>query len=114
MATDIISRFPRRDMLKAIAGGFVAARAGAEIADPVAELGRRWRVLFAAANAATGDAAMEAWDRVGEIETEMSAIVATTPAGILAQAEVLRDFIATEEYEQTLKQIIAGLRRLAA
>jgi len=97
--------------------------------NPVAILGERRRALYAEAEALAAAvdkrpvAALtaadqipvnEAWGRVKEIERQMIGLVATTPEGIAAQAEILRDFVSVSEYEPLLEQIIAGLRRLAA
>jgi hypothetical protein len=43
----------------------------------------------------------------------MAAMVASTPAGIAAQAETLRDFLAVSDGETMLDRIIGGLGRLS-
>ena len=99
-------------------------------ADPVMTLARKRRALQAEvqpledeySRIKPGDpredeawgAQKDIWNRIEAVETEMMALVATSPAGIAEQVDILRDFISVSEYEPLIDTVIAGLRDIAA
>lgn len=132
-------KLSRRNILGvagAITGGaglaLVPTSTGAAVPDPVlAHVGRR-RELMAeierlselddAAVLAKDHAAIEriavlqsdAGERLLEVEQLMLGLVATTPAGIAEQVDILRDFLAITEYESGADNVITALRRLGS
>ena len=124
----------RNIVLGGIAGGsflpVTASTTAVLPADPVATLGEVRRAAYAHAEAlaialdkrsdddspehrAADAAVSEAWDAVREVEDRMAGMIANTAAGISAQAETLRDFLAITDAELMLDRIIAGLARLS-
>jgi hypothetical protein len=91
-------------------------------ADPVMLLARKRRALYAEEARLVEYSPVEPvrevqkdiWDRIGTVETEMMALVATSPAAIAEQVDILRHFLSVSRYELLVDNVITGLRAIAA
>lgn len=112
----------------AIAAPAVApiAAAGAAMADPIMALARERRRMNAEldvhpyAHMRLGDpgydeacqSQSDLCAALCDVEDEILSLVATTREGIIEQVDVLRNLLASPDYEQGALNVIAGLKRL--